>query len=50
MGQDVVPYAYGCPIWIYVYGTSHTCMGQYTHIGQNNIKINSEEGLQFPFQ
>ena len=37
------PYVYGignCPIHIrdfpYAYGTSHTCMGEYTHAGQNS--------------
>ena len=35
MGQKVVPYAYGNPIWVYAYGPSHTRMGQYTHTGQN---------------
>ena len=27
---------HGPPIWVYAYGTSHTRMGQNTHIGQNN--------------
>ena len=35
MGQKAVPYAYGTPRWVYAYGTSHTCMGQYMHTGQN---------------
>ena len=37
MGQNVVPYAYGRPIRVCVYGTSHTRIGQYTHMGQNSI-------------
>ena len=37
MGQYPVPYTYGRPIWVYAYGTSHTRMGQYTHMEQNNI-------------
>ena len=35
MGQNAVPYAYGRPIWVYAYGTSHTRM-VYTHMGQNS--------------
>ena len=31
MGHNIGPYAYGI---------SHTRMGQYTHMGQNNININ----------
>ena len=38
MGQDAYLYVYGHPIWVYAYGTSHTRMGLYTHMGENNNK------------
>ena len=35
MWQNVVPYTYGHPIWVYTYGMSHMHIGQYSHMGQN---------------
>ena len=36
MKQKVVPYVYGNPMYVYVYGPSHMHMhGQYMHTGQN---------------